>query len=489
MVPRVPDLHNPNFLYSLPRPTFVPDDPAHPVWVQDEPVAPPPVPFCEGVEPPMMSNFYPRYVQVNAGERVLVNLPTAGAPGVQFVTQANLAARGRTLFAAGSAYEIADNESPRPLDRVFTTFAYFRTAVGTADTFPGPNPLLPVAGGLSNFGPPGPGASLGPGSTRAVSFLQQLGASTFQPQYSRYVLASLGAGNFVLPVVDTATAALLLHNASGNNFLTPANRLLLSHLSDAQFQATVSGVLVQTGVRTAPVTGLQFLTRTFERSTGQQLFTNPVDLYRETFGFEKTFLDGKASFELRMPVSQYRGDEFQDREGVGDLTAVFKYAAYCDPKSGDLLSGGLAVTAPTGRGVTPFSSGSPVNPTLLQPWVGGITHWHRFYLESFTSLIVPLDRRDALVLTGDMGVGYVLYNNPLSDVLTSVIPTIEAHFTDPLRDRGINATFVGMPDLVYMTGGCSFTVQRWFLTLGAGIPLTGPKPIDFGVFGQVNVVF
>jgi hypothetical protein len=76
-----------------------------------------------------------------------------------------------------------------------------------------------------------------------------------------------------------------------------------------------------------------------------------VDVHRELFGFEKTFLDGNASFELRAPVFQVAGNRGVEGGDFGDLTVLVKYALLHDRQSGDVLSVGLALTAPTGPGI------------------------------------------------------------------------------------------------------------------------------------------
>jgi hypothetical protein len=477
----------PGLMYSSPLPVAPPDVQGFLVAPLPLPDAAPPgplAPVVRGAEPPMMSDFFPQFSQVNARQRVTINIPTTRAPGLGLLTQANLAAVVHAPFAAGSAWQVADNEGPRPLDRVFVTFAFFR----------GPTlPATPLDGfqGLSGFGAPLGGSSFGPGGQRAVTFLQQIGSTpAFQPGYQRYVQAALAGGNFVLPGPDLVGGALILRNAAGNNFLTPLNRALLTaRSSDAQFQALVSGVLVQSGLASVPIAGLKVFNRPFDRSDAAQLRTDPTNLYREVFGFEKTFLDGNASVGLRMPVFQLHGDQALGLEGVGDLTALFKYALYNDRAGGNLLSVGLAVTAPTGPNVVPVPGGNPLHPTLLQPFVGGTWHYERFYAQGFSSLLVPTDQRDATLLFDDLAIGYHLYSNPASDVLTGIIPSLEAHVSTPLTHRGLNAPFVGALDAVVLTGGLHLTFGRLCLTVGAATPLTGPHATDFGGFAQVNFVF
>jgi hypothetical protein len=431
----------------------------------------------------MMSSFLPQFSQSAFAQRVPVSLLSSRAPGAGLTLPADLTALLRSPVAAGSAVAVSDNESPRPLDRAYLTSAYFRVTE---------LPALPVGGvnGLANFGAPAAGSTLGPGSQRAVALLQQL-PGAFPGQYSRYVEAALRQGNFVLAQVDRANGARLLANASGSNFLTPANRALLAaNSTDARFQALVSGALFQSGVTSAPISDVRAPNRPFDRSDRGQLLTGPINLFRETFGFEKTFLDGNASVGVRMPVFFFPTDAGLGTDGVGDLTVILKYALYNDLGTGDLLSAGLAVTAPTGPDlVTEGPAGSALHPTLLQPYLGGIFHAERFYAQGFSSLVVPTDARSATLWLADVALGYTLYRNPASDVLTGVVPSVEAHFTAPLTHRGLGSLPVGALDTVVLNGGLNFTFNRLYLTVGAATPVTGPRPLDFGGFAQVNFVF
>src|SRR5207244_856747 len=113
--------------------------------------------------------------------------------------------------------------------------------------------------------------------------------------------------------------------------------------------------------------------------------------HRELIGFEKTFLDGNASLEMRLPFFQINGDPSIRADDVGNLTIILKYAAINDRETGNVLSGGLVVTAPTGS--NPLPTGAlDINPTFLQPFVGYIYNFSdRFYAQGFSSIEVPTD--------------------------------------------------------------------------------------------------
>jgi hypothetical protein len=440
----------------------------------------------------MMGAFVGPLATVSVAKRVLVDVPVLQLPGPGLVVPADLAARVKVPLVSGGAINAAFNESLRPLDRVFLDFAFFRVAEVPGSPAGTPlNALLPTATGLSNFGPLTSDTQLGPGSQRALTFLQQLAGSAFQPQYNSYLQAALRQGNLVLrqPAPDRSTAATLIANAAAanGNFLTSRNVTLLAGRSPQQVQAVVSGVLLQTGVASLPFNDLAVLNRPFDGSNGRALRVDPSNLYREVVGFEKTFLGGNASVGMRLPVSEYKSDTGAEPASVGDVSVVLKYALVNSPPGGNVLSTGLVVTAPTGPAVTPADGGSSLGATLVQPFVGGILRRDRFYLQGFSSVALPTDWRDAAVLFNDFGVGYDLYRGAW--LLTGITPSVEVHVNTPLSHRGLDGPFLGVPDSVVLTGGAHFTFCRARLTVGASTPVTGPHPADFDAFAQLNFLF
>ena len=75
------------------------------------------------------------------------------------------------------------------------------------------------------------------------------------------------------------------------------------------------------------------------------------DVSRFIFGFEKTFLDGLMSFDVRVPFmktlesEQIAGEIAGRGSEFGNLAAVWKSVLYTEP--GFLMSGGLGVSIPT----------------------------------------------------------------------------------------------------------------------------------------------
>jgi hypothetical protein len=215
-----------------------------------------------------------------------------------------------------------------------------------------------------------------------------------------------------------------------------------------------------------------------------------TDLSREVGGFEKTFLNGNASIGMRVPMMQVNGDPLISQSGIGDMTVIFKYAVINNRQTGNVLSGGMVVTAPTGTSFLPY--GVPtINPTYLQPWGGGIYTMGNWFAQGFTSLMVPTDSRDVIYLFNDYSLSYYLYrSNDTSQLITGVVPTLECHVNTPMNHHG-SATFpIPGIDIVDITAGTTFRFGRGtYLGLGGVVPVTGPKPFDFEFLAQLNYRF
>ena len=209
-----------------------------------------------------------------------------------------------------------------------------------------------------------------------------------------------------------------------------------------------------------------------------------ANLHQEVFGFEKTFLDGNASIELRLPYLQQQGaTDALTATDIGDLTIITKYAFILNPDNGNVLSGGLALTVPTGPSIATIDG--TIHSTLIQPWMGYIYNFDRFYVQAFHSVVLPTDPRDAKLLFNDVGLYYWLYRNP-NRFLNFVVPVAEIHVTTPLSDRGPYSP-VYVTDEVVFTGGVHLGLGRnATLTFGAATPITGPRLYNIEAFVQLN---
>ena len=138
-----------------------------------------------------------------------------------------------------------------------------------------------------------------------------------------------------------------------------------------------------------------------------------VKVYREFFGFEKTFFDGNASLGMRVPLNTLSASGV-GRGGTstafGDLTVFLKEILLQDREAGFLLSGGLAVTPPTGPSNfagAPFARS--IATTSLQPFLGYIWSSGRWFLQGFSGINVPTDPRVVTMYYNDIGIGYFFF--------------------------------------------------------------------------------
>jgi hypothetical protein len=232
-----------------------------------------------------------------------------------------------------------------------------------------------------------------------------------------------------------------------------------------------------------------------------------VQYFRYTFGVEKTFLDNNFSVGLRAPINNITADGrvtqgpfgpvaapgLTDTE-FGDLSVILKGVLAQNRETGSLISAGLVVTTATGPRHFPSAPAEPIlvngqRSTSLQPFVGAIWSSGNFFVHGFSSIEIPTNRADALLLFDDVGVGYYVYRNGEGDrLLTAIVPTFEVHVNDPLRDRG--SAKGGGPDIIDLTTGATFEFSRCAsLAVGLVTPVTGPKPFDFEILTHLNVRF
>ena len=136
-----------------------------------------------------------------------------------------------------------------------------------------------------------------------------------------------------------------------------------------------------------------YVTYTFYDNV-DRLFPNSLagtsNLNRETLGLEQTFGGGDTSIGLRLPFLQLTGNSDVEDNEVGDLSIIYKHAFIYDRQTGDLFSGGLVVTVPTGQGLE-IEGESPIHSTVFQPFLGFCRNFDSFYVEGFSSVAVPTD--------------------------------------------------------------------------------------------------
>ena len=230
------------------------------------------------------------------------------------------------------------------------------------------------------------------------------------------------------------------------------------------------------------------------------------DVNRYTFGIEKTFWDGMASFEVRAPfasglsadqVSVTGGTSAQGVE-FGNMTGVLKVLMFQNDTT--ILSAGLAVTVPTARdAVVSDGAGTQLarvdnEAVFLQPFVGLSWMDYDGYFFTFfgqadfdvagdgvTGQFGATEQwYNQTLLMADLAFGKWLYRNPYADgIINGVAPVVELHYTTTTND----ADDVILPgqvfynpynraDILNIMGGVHFLIgERTMLTVTGGAPL------------------
>jgi hypothetical protein len=241
------------------------------------------------------------------------------------------------------------------------------------------------------------------------------------------------------------------------------------------------------GIFTTTLPDGQIVTTSDTITQGLLLPANRVNVHRETVGFEKTLFDGNASIGLRAPIVEQDRDDGISATDFGDLSVIFKYALINGVESGNVLSVGLAVTAPTGPALVSFDGN--IDSFLIQPYIGYIYNTGGFYIQGFNSGVIPTDSRDVAVLFTDVALGMIAYHTDGNRWLSSVTPTVEVHVTTPLNHKG-QFDLVTVPDSVDVTAGVHLGFGcHCLLTLGVTAPISGQDQFDVGGIAQFNYLF
>ncbi|QDU40817.1 hypothetical protein Mal4_51790 [Maioricimonas rarisocia] len=249
------------------------------------------------------------------------------------------------------------------------------------------------------------------------------------------------------------------------------------------------------------------------------------NVHRFTPGFEKTFLDGDMSFELRTPFASTVGSDViaggavnDDEVEFGNLTMYLKALLFETQTAA--LSAGLGVAVPTASDASvKLPNGQRLvgienNSVHLLPFIGGLyTPSERFFAQGFLQLDVDANgnavyadpdgmglrkigtAQDQTYLFLDLAVGYWVYLNPNSSGhLRGLAPTLEMHYnaaltsTDVVRSGGLQ---VGRDagDVQLVNGVVGMTAllgQGSTLTAGYAVPLGGGNDQQFD--GELRVM-
>ena len=248
-----------------------------------------------------------------------------------------------------------------------------------------------------------------------------------------------------------------------------------------------------------------------------------IDMYRQTIGFEKTFLQGRASFGMRLPFIQTYGPRSgsssnssaftidgggnvipvpgfagassslggqQVERNVGDLSFLLKYAFFDDRTTGNLMSLGMVITTPIGGGdnIT-LSDGTAVpNSVLLQPWLGGVRVFSRGYTQAISSFLVPTSSNEPTLANNSVSAGYFLYSNTADRFVNGIVPVIEVHTRTPLTYRDPKGQ-IFLQDQLNLTFGVHFRTVNATISPSFTVPTVGPNPFRYEAALWVNFRF
>lgn len=242
-----------------------------------------------------------------------------------------------------------------------------------------------------------------------------------------------------------------------------------------------------------------------------------TDFYRYSLGVEKTFCNEQASLLLFVPTYTLNPGDFgefgtfgadggSDTE-VGDLTAAFKYVLMSDNYSRQILTGGTAVTIPTGPDTigdvdrafdVDLDNDGSIQPFLIyaKAFDNGL------FFQGYTGLDVAFDSDAPTFWFNSISTGYVM--NTGFSTISALVPKVEVHVNTPLNNSTINVTpnqsfapsgtFIStintdIPDTVNLTYGVTAMVCGCSeLTVAGSTPLTGGQLFDYEVQVQYSLL-
>jgi hypothetical protein len=288
----------------------------------------------------------------------------------------------------------------------------------------------------------------------------------------------LDLGNVRAPGFSTALGGGASYNISENNTSIPTDRVYFI------YNAFFNALQTTTG--------------------GFQPTTNSVDLHRYLIGFEKTFLDGNASIDFRMPL--FSGLDFQDSGfvgntgNVGNLAMYLKGLLYIDDDVA--LASGMGIGLPTGSDVRLQSQNDFLTiqnqSVRLMPFVAmTMSPGEKWFVQSFGQVNFAASGNDVIggsgnygvfteqnLLQFDLGLGRWMWRDSQRDLFTGLAGIAELHYTTTIQDSDtvnipITSVFGGNVtnsanrlDLLNLTSGLHFQLGPMSnLRVGAVVPL------------------
>jgi hypothetical protein len=182
------------------------------------------------------------------------------------------------------------------------------------------------------------------------------------------------------------------------------------------------------------------------------------DIHRYLLGFERTFLDGNLSIDVRMPfVNSMQFENFgiaSETGNIGNLTMYAKGLMLSDDSTA--LATGLGIGLPTGSDVEVTRTVGPTTQLLtiqneavtLMPFIAStMTLNDRWFVQSFSQVLF-VTSGDPIVNNGqsagvytaqnlfqsDIGLGRWLWQDSSQPYFTGLAGVVELHYTSTIQD-------------------------------------------------------
>lgn len=268
---------------------------------------------------------------------------------------------------------------------------------------------------------------------------------------------------------------------------------------------------------------------TFPEAEGPSRGAKNFDLHRFTFGLEKTFFDGRASIEARIPFAQTLSSDLSITDSgaiPGSYATEFDnipvtFKALLLRRERAAISTGLVINTPTADGINISQNfnntvtGIPIGHRLtidndswhLSPFIGYLFNpTDKLFVQGFFQYdfgvngndvsFTPVNggveeptQRDVLddqrLWQFDIAAGYWVYQNPNANWIRGIAPVVELHYTttadnaDILRFANENANYssrvgntLNRLDIVNLTLGTAMQIgDRGNVSAGFAVPL------------------